>query len=96
MKTIAASEARRSFATLIDDAGREPVVIQRQQRDVAVVLSMDDYRRLVDLNKAEFQRFCDRVGERATAAGLTEQGLAQLLQDDDPHDGPRDGARGRG
>jgi antitoxin Phd len=82
MKTIAASEARKAFASLIDDAAREPVVIQRQQRDVAVVLSMQDYQRLVDLNKAEFQRFCDQIGARAAAAGLTEQALDDLLHDE--------------
>ena len=83
MKTIAASEARKSFASLIDDAAREPVVIRRQQRDVAVVLSMQEYERLVQLNKAEFQRFCDQVGARAAAAGMTEERLAELLADDD-------------
>ena len=47
MKTIAASEARKSFASVIDAAAREPVVIQRQQRNVAVVLSMHEYERLL-------------------------------------------------
>ena len=42
MKTIAASEARKSFASVIDDAAHEPVVIRRRQRNVAVVLSMHD------------------------------------------------------
>ncbi|MBL8350525.1 MAG: type II toxin-antitoxin system Phd/YefM family antitoxin [Burkholderiaceae bacterium] len=82
MKTIAASEARQSFAAVIDAAAREPVVIQRQQRNVAVVLSMQEYERLTQLNKAEFQRFCDVVGERAAAAGMNEAELARLLADD--------------
>jgi prevent-host-death family protein len=81
MKTIAASEARKSFASVIDDAAREPIVIQRQQRNVAVVLSMQEYERLQQLNRAEFQRFCDAVGQRAKAAGLTEKRLAKLLDD---------------
>jgi len=82
MKTMAASDARQSFASLIDAVGREPVVIQRQQRDVAVVLSMQEYERLTRLNTAEFQRFCDSVGQRATAAGMNDQVLADLLQSD--------------
>nr|VFJ77591.1 MAG: prevent-host-death family protein [Candidatus Kentron sp. FW] len=40
MKTVSASEARQRFAALIDAAAREPVVIFRQKRDVAVVLSI--------------------------------------------------------
>ncbi|NWG74847.1 MAG: type II toxin-antitoxin system Phd/YefM family antitoxin [Rubrivivax sp.] len=82
MKTVAASDARKSFASVLDDAAREPVVIRRHERDVAVVLSMQDYERLVRLNKAEFQRFCDRIGQRAASAGMDEQRLAELLHDD--------------
>lgn len=44
-------------AQVIETAAREPVVIQRQKRDVAVVLSMREYERLTRLNVAEFQRF---------------------------------------
>lgn len=83
MRAITASEAKQGFANLIDIASREPVVIQRQKRDVAVVLSMAEYERLTRLNVAEFQRFCDRIGSQAEAAGLTEDKLAKLLASDD-------------
>lgn len=83
MRAITASEAKQGFANLIDIASREPVVIQRQKRDVAVVLSMAEYERLTRLNVAEFQRFCDRIGGQAEAAGLTEDKLAKLLASDD-------------
>ena len=81
MRTITTSEAMPGFANLIDIASREPVVIQRQKRDVAVVLSMAEYERQTRLNVAEFQRFCDRVGERAAAAGMDEPLLASLLDE---------------
>jgi prevent-host-death family protein len=79
MLAMTASEAKQGFANLIDTASREPVVIQRQKRDVAVVLSMAEYERLTRLNIAEFQRFCDRIGSQAEAAGLTEDQLNALL-----------------
>ena len=82
MKTIAASGARKSFASVIDDAAHEPVVIRRQQRNVAVVLSMQEYERLTEVNRREFQRFCDLVGQRAAAAGMNAKRLADLLRDD--------------
>lgn len=69
MQTISASEAKRRFGTLIDTVSREPLIIQRQKRDVAVVLSVDDYERLTRLNVGRFQRFCDRIGAQAEAAG---------------------------
>jgi prevent-host-death family protein len=82
VKTFAASEAKQSFASLIDAAAREPVVIRRQKRDVAVVLSMQEYERLTRLNVTEFQRFCDAVGASAARAGMTEATLAVLLDDE--------------
>lgn len=82
MRTISASDAKQGFANLIDIASREPVVIQRQKRDIAVVLSMAEYQRLTRLNIAEFQRFCDRIGTQAETAGLTEDQLNQLLNSD--------------
>lgn len=82
MRTVSASEAKQGLAQVIETAAHEPVVIQRQKRDVAVVLSMREYERLTRLNVTEFERFCDGVGARAEAAGLTEDKLVQLLRDD--------------
>lgn len=83
MRTITASEARQSFAALIDTVRDEPVFIQRQKRDVAVLMSVEEYQRLAQLNVAEFQRFCDEVGRSAEEAGLTEDILNELLSDDE-------------
>jgi len=83
MRTVTASEAKQALASVIDAAAREPVVIQRQKRDVAVVMSIQEYERLVHLNVAEFQRFCDAVGASAADAGMTEEKLAALLARDD-------------
>ncbi|AYH45463.1 type II toxin-antitoxin system Phd/YefM family antitoxin [Azoarcus sp. DN11] len=82
MRTVTASEAKQGLAGVIEMAASEPVVIRRQKRDVAVVMSMREYERLVRLNVAEFQRFCDAVGASAQAAGLSEEKLAELLADD--------------
>lgn len=82
MRTITATEAKQGLAGVIEAASREPVVIRRQKRDVAVVLSMQEYGRLARLNVAEFQRFCDRIGLAAKDAGMTEEKLAELLADD--------------
>ena len=46
MKILTASAAKNRFGELIDMAQTGPVRVQRQGRDVAVVLSPDEFRRL--------------------------------------------------
>lgn len=82
MRYVSATEAKQRLAALLDAAQREPVTIRRQKRDVAVLMSPREYDRLRALNTAEFQRYCDRVGERAAARGLTEDKLTEILGDD--------------
>lgn len=84
MRYVSATEAKQRLAALLDAAQREPVVIRRQKRDVAVLLSPQEYERLRALNTEEFQRFCDRVAERAKARGLTPEKLAEIVADEAP------------
>ena len=81
MKSVSATEAKQRFAALIDAAQREPVVIRRQNRDVAVILSAEEYERVRRANIDEFQKFCDRVGAEAARRGMTEEILADILKD---------------
>ena len=82
MRHVSASEAKQTLSAILDAAQREPVVIQKQRRDVAVVLSMRDYNRLTSLNVADFQEYCDRISKRAQERGLTEDHLTTLLKDE--------------
>src|SRR6516162_10528738 len=82
MRYVSATDAKQRLAALLDAAQREPVMIRRQNRDVAVILSPQEYDRLRALNTDEFQRFCDRIGERAASRGMTEEKLAEILADE--------------
>ena len=82
MRYVSATDAKQRLAALLDAAQREPVMIQRQNRDVAVLLSPQEYDRLRALNTDEFQRFCDRIAERAAARGMSEEKLAEILADE--------------
>jgi prevent-host-death family protein len=81
MRYVTATDAKQKLAALLDAAQREPVVIRRQKRDVAVILSADEYDRLRAFNVAEFDRFCDRVAGKAAARGLTARKLQRILHD---------------
>ncbi len=81
MRSVTATEAKQNLGALIDSAQSEPVVIRRQKRDVAVVLSPREYDRLRAINTEEFERFCDQVGAEAAKAGMTEARLAEILSE---------------
>ena len=47
------------------------------------MLSPREYERLRGLNLQELDEFCKRIGARAAERGLTEEKLAQILDDED-------------
>jgi prevent-host-death family protein len=49
MKTLGASEAKNRFGELLDLARREPIQIAKKGRNVAVVLSIEEFERFLDL-----------------------------------------------
>jgi prevent-host-death family protein len=46
MQTIAATEASNRFGKLLDLALQEPVTIEKKGRQVAVILSVEEYSRM--------------------------------------------------
>jgi antitoxin Phd len=61
MKAIAATAARNRFGKLIDMAQSEPVRVQRQSHDVAVVLSPDEFRRLSEAGSGKVRPAVERL-----------------------------------
>ncbi len=47
MKTMSAKDAKNQFGLLLDTARAEPVTIQKHSRSVAVIISIEEYGRLV-------------------------------------------------
>ena len=46
MQTVSATYAKQNFAAILDMSQREPVMIQRHERDIAVVISAVEYDRI--------------------------------------------------
>jgi len=56
MQIVSATRAKQNFAALLDQSQREPVRIQRHERDIAVIISSAEYDRLRQDPWAEFNR----------------------------------------
>ncbi len=81
MRYLTAADAKQHLEALLEAVQCEPIVIRRHKRNVAVIVSVEDYDRLHSFNIAEFDRFCDHVGTKATARGLTTRKIQQILSD---------------
>ena len=82
MKKITATDAKNRLGAILDDAQREPVVIQRQERDVAVVMSIEEFERMRSANVRAFLDLRNEVAAEAKRNGLTEKKLKALLDDE--------------
>ena len=83
MKRVAATQAKNRLGAVLDDAQREPIVIQRQDRDIAVVISIAEFERMRASNVAALLDASRAVAAEAKARGLTSKKLASLLADED-------------
>jgi len=72
MQAISATDAKLKLATLLNRAQREPVMIRRNHRDVAVMLSATEYNRLND-----------RRARTTVPLGRIDEKLAALLDASD-------------
>lgn len=82
MRYVTTSDAQKQFASILDTAQSEPVMIRDHDADIAVMLSPKEYERLRGANVLEFQQFCKRVGENAAGKGLTEEKLTAILENE--------------
>ena len=56
MTTVSATHAKQNFAAMLDQSQREPVRIQRHERDIAVLVSAEEYEKIRKLRAQELIR----------------------------------------
>ena len=63
MKSMSAKEAKNGFGLLLDTARAEPVTIEKHGRPVVVVLSTEEYERLLSRSARKKGRSAQNVDE---------------------------------
>lgn len=79
MKTLASKEAKNHFGELLDTAQREPVTIEKKGRPVAVVMSLEEYKRLEDMEDAWWTAHAEKAREKGGWLGTKKSG--KLIKD---------------
>ena len=82
MTTVSATHAKQNFAAILDQSQREPVRIQRHERDVAVLVSAEEYEKIRKMRVEELIRLSEENGRYAESQGMTDELLEQLLADE--------------
>ncbi|HWG20226.1 MAG TPA: type II toxin-antitoxin system Phd/YefM family antitoxin [Terracidiphilus sp.] len=82
MTTVSATHAKQNFAAILDQAQREPVRIRRHDRDVAVLISPEEYERIRQLRAREMQRIAEENSRYAESQGMTDALLQKLMADE--------------
>ena len=82
MPTVSATHAKQNFAAMLDQSQREPVRIQRHERDVAVLVSAQEYEQIRKLRAQELIRMSEEMGRYAESKGMTEEVLERLLAEE--------------
>jgi prevent-host-death family protein len=82
MKTVTAVDAKNRFGQLIEAAQREPVTVTKQGRQSVVVMSLAQYERRKHRAWKNLLRVADETGRTANEAGLNDEKLERLLDDE--------------
>ena len=67
MKSFSASDAKNRFGQLLDMAQAGPVRVQRQGRDVAVIMSPEEFRRLAEAARGRVNPAVERLHAESAA-----------------------------
>lgn len=82
MRTVTANEARTRFGELLDRVQREPVRVTRHNREVAIMVSSEDYAAMRAFYADRLVATLQQNAREAAANGLTEEALERLLADE--------------
>jgi len=83
MKEISSRTAKNQFGQLLESAQRGPIRVTRRGRPVGVLLSEEQYQRLLGIAWDRLASTVESMRQQALSKGLSDEALAELLADED-------------
>jgi prevent-host-death family protein len=78
---MSSTDAKQSFGAALDAAQRHPILIQKQNRDVAVLMSVQEYDKLRGMRLKILDNIADQIAAEARRRGYTDQQLEAMIAD---------------
>jgi prevent-host-death family protein len=82
MRNATPIQNEQQFSALVQAAQSGPVTIERQNRELAVILSIGDYERTRAVHLERLDELGAEISAEAKAKGLTEEILKRMLADE--------------
>ncbi|MDJ0582787.1 type II toxin-antitoxin system Phd/YefM family antitoxin [Crocosphaera sp.] len=73
METISTTEVTQTFPSIISKVQKEPVIIRENDCEVAVIMSIEDYKKLTEANIQKLQLFRKNVAKKAKNEGVKKE-----------------------
>ena len=79
MKLYKSTEAKDNFGELLDNSRKEPVKITRNNKEIAVVVSIEEYNRLIDLENSWFASKAKEASKQGYIGKAKSEALIKKL-----------------
>ncbi|MEO0453585.1 MAG: type II toxin-antitoxin system Phd/YefM family antitoxin [Verrucomicrobiota bacterium] len=81
---MTSTEVRQNFGEFLEKGSRQPVIIKRQNREIGAFVPIEEYNKLIRLQRQELNQAMTRISDEAKANGLTEKLLHDILSEVNP------------
>jgi prevent-host-death family protein len=82
MRNATPIQNEKQFAALVEAAKAGPVTIERQNRELAVLLSIDEYERTRETHLDPLREPGTQISSQARSNGLTQEILDRMLTEE--------------
>lgn len=79
MKLYKSTEAKDNFGEVLDNSRKEPVKITRNNKEIAVVVSIEEYNRLIELEDSWFAAKAKEASKKGYIGKTKSEALLEKM-----------------